>query len=543
MFSTLKPKSFFLLKNKQLIYKPLNKRFISFDNAKKQILTHELISKDLKNLKEINTDEISTLAELFYTVVDPSLSKISKLEQLELFTFLLKQTASVEFGISDHILSEIIKIMKAENHKHDIPKASILEMIENNPGRMYPHFDYLAELLKIQNYLKLDVLTADNEMLVRFLEKLLISEENSDQEGILQDLDKIVYLFINLEPATIKKQVSQDLLKEIYTKIITTSSSNLLNQFLNKLLIVKDEYKDWTFELDDSLDITTPMQLYLVSKYKLKISTQTNDLKALTNLSKLAKKYGPIVKLSIEENLAFDSIKTVESSVYKNVNLPIKLQSFQELDLFEDFINVYKSFSSDLLKNEEELLANVARFNFINKGEKLTSNQQNELLEFEKFYQDCYEIIQDSKKTSLSNFTNENSKFLEIVGQSRNLRLKTIRLVILTYPFTENNEQMLDLVVNLFNKNIESSLGTEEAYKLIEAFIFTVLVNKNLDLANYIKEGFVKNETLKPVDLKKLNKYFVRYGDLIELEKTSDDKNIFMDTMKNIVLNEFVKNI
>ncbi|OBA24881.1 hypothetical protein HANVADRAFT_54247 [Hanseniaspora valbyensis NRRL Y-1626] len=433
--------------------------------------------------------------------------------------------------------------MKTENHKHDIPKASILEMIENNPGRMYPHFDYLAELLKIQSYLKLDVLTADNEMLLRFLEKLLISEENADQEGILQDLDKIVYLFINLEPATIKKQVSQELLKEIYTKIITTSSSNLLNQFLNKLLIVKDEYKDWAFELDDSLDITTPIQLYLVSKYKLNISTQTNDLKSLTNLSKLAKKYGPIVKLSIEENLAFDSIKTVESSVYKNVNLPIKLQSFQELDLFKDFINVYKSFSSDLLKNEEELLANIARFNFINKGEKLTFNQQNELLKFEKFYQDCYEVIQDSGKASLSSFADENSKFLEVVGQSHNLRLKTIRLVMLTYPFTENNEHMLDLVVNLFNKNIELSLGTEEAYKLIEAFIFTVLVNKNLDLANYIKEGFVKNETLKPVDLKKLNKYFVRYGDLIELEKTSDDKNIFMDTMKNIVLNEFVKNI
>lgn len=539
MVVPLRISSSFRLKQ-SIFFRSLSKRFLSINDARKQILSHELISKNITDPENIKIKNISTLAELYYTIVDPLLSTLSKSEQLELYSFLLKQTSPIEFGISNHILTEMINIMGKLECKGDISKTSISHMIENNPGRRHSHFDYLGELLKIRTHLNLDVSSTDNKMLLDFLQKLIKTGENLEQEELMENLDKIIYLFINLKPETIENHMPKTLLDEIYTKLLTTSSSNLLKQFLDKLLAVYKDCPNMKFSLNKEVDITTPIQLYLTTKYNFKTADKCERSQLLTELSNMAKKQGPVAKLSLEENRALDSIEAIENSLYKNVDLPNKLDSSQEINFFEDFIALSKS-TPDEIANDEQLVANVARFKFIVNGETLHIESANEQMKFEEFYQCCYKIILNSENVPLNTFTENSNKYLKEFADNKVLKLKSIRLTMFTYSFIEKNEAILDLVIDLFNKNIESYSEKEEAFKLIETFVICILLNRNLDLANYIKEGFVKKGALTAPNLKKLNKYFVKYGELTELESSNKEKNLFNNTMKKMILDEFIK--
>lgn len=539
MFVTSRVSSSFRLKQSNF-FRPLSKKFLSINDARKQILSHELISKSAKDSKNSGINDTSTLAELYYAVVDPVLSQLPRTEQLELYSFLLKQTSPIEFGISNHILMEMIDIMNKLECKGDITKTSISHMIENNPGRRHSHFDYLGELLKIRAHLNLDFSSTDNKLLLDFLQKLIKTEENLEPEELMENLDKIIYLFINLKAETIEKHMPKDLLDEIYIKLLTTSSSNLLKQFLDKLLTVCKDCSNKAFKLNKETDITTPIQLYLTTKYNFKTAAKCDRSQILTELSNLAKKQGPVAKLSLAENRALASIMAIENSLYKNVDLPNKLDSFEEINFFKDFVALFKSLP-DGIANDDQLLANVARFKFILNGETLDIESSNEAIKFEEFYQFCYKIILNPADVSLNTITENSKKYLQELSENKALKLKSIRITMLTYSFIENNEAILDLIIDLFNKNIESFSEKEDAYKLIETFVVCILLKRNLDLANYVKEGFVKNGSLTAPNLKKLNKYFVKYGELTEIESNNKEKNVFSDTMKEMVLDEFIK--
>ncbi|XBW35640.1 hypothetical protein QEN19_001214 [Hanseniaspora menglaensis] len=432
--------------------------------------------------------------------------------------------------------------MNTDDIGKSCPKSIISAIITKNPGRRYPHFIYLGELMKLQNYLKLDISGKDNEILLDFIKKLIVTEKSLEQDELVQNLIKIIYLFMNLNPETIKNHVTNEILQQIYNQLITTSSSNLLSQFLFKLSSVTQLYKDWLFFPDAKLDLTTPMQLYLVSKYRFQIARIPDRPELVSSLSQLVKTYGPLVNLSSEEKLAFDSIRNTEQTLYACADLTTKVDAFEQFNIFEDFLKLDEAHLNGNAA-DKILQANLARFRFITSGTEMHELPKDNLMVFEKYFQKCFNIITHAKTTTLQKFRLDQIEIMQQLTDNKNLNLSCIRLSMLTYSFLQNNEKSLDVVIELFNNNVESYLGTNDVYKLIETFVFCILVSRNLDLANYIKEGFVKNGTLKSAELKKLNKLFINYGELIELQDKDNTKDIFANGMKNTALKQFVENI
>ena len=192
--------------------------------------------------------------------------------------------------------------------------------------------------------------------------------------------------------------------------------------------------------------------------------------------------------------------------------------------------------------NNSEIEAYLERIFYLNDPISFSSVNKKFGNEFEKTFRYCHALISNNAAASLIDikqyFNQLNYKKMNHVELS-----KIHQLEMLAASAVDTSEESKDYIIKLSNKNISANLKTENSFDFIRAFIVSILVTKDLDLANYIKEGFYNNGSITKADIKQLSRFFVNYGEFIEKEQKLGASGSFEKQMKNLIISDIINRI
>jgi len=514
------------------------KRYLSFKEAKFQILGHPTIQKHTKNIDKLEIENTDTLTECYHNFLSPELNKLDRKEVLELQTYVLEKSALFEFGISDFLMREIINSEENLDYSEYISETTLSNILKRNPGRRMTPLEYLGDLKK----LNIDILEKNNKLMMFTLNKIMESSESTENEELVRHLTQAVYLFINLSQETLLSQFAEVNIHSLLNKIIDSNSTKLLELVLEKLL--KTNFSGTQlFDVNSiNTDTLTSYQQFLMTRFQVINEADSLDSELFLKYLKSVKNNGPFFKLTEGETLAQGVSEDEEQVLYKYLNLNTKLEISKTIDCYADVVQIFEKYSLTQMINNSEIEAYLERIFYLNDPISFSSVNKKFGNKFEKTFRYCHALISNNASASLIDikqyFNQLNYKEMNHVELS-----KIHQLEMLAASAVDTSEESKDYIIELSNKNISANLKTENSFDFIRAFIVSILVTKDLDLANYIKEGFYNNGSITKADIKQLSRFFVSYGEFIEKEQKLGASGSFEQQMKNLIISDIINRI
>lgn len=514
------------------------KRFLSIEEAKSQILSHPTVVKHIKNDCSSLIEDTKSLTECYHTFLSPLLTKLEESEILELQKYILERASSLEFGISDFLMREIVS-SKGFSHKSDGISSSVFEnLVKLNPGRRISHLEYLGELQR----LKVDILDENSNIMMFTFNSIMESSKEEKDAELVSKLTQMVYVFTNMSPEILRKCFSSMNIDEFIRMLIDSNSTRLLELTLDKILEVGCSSSLFRHISDFDAESMTPYQQFLKLRFELLATGEENKEANAAEYLKFVKKNGPYFSLSDGERLATETSETEEQLLYKEISLKNKLDIKTHKNYFHDAVKIFSNTSlGNVIENSKEK-SDLERILYLNDPKNFESLVNGNGDEFEKVFRYYHSIISGRLSYSLKEVQEQ---FLSIntIDFTEIELLKIQQLQMLAMSVISSSDETKDCIIELLNENVAKYLKTESCFNFIKAFIVSILMTRDVDLANYIKEGFYNNGSLTKSDIKKLNKFFVSYGDFSENNKQVTSDEFFKKNMQELILDEIVNHI
>lgn len=515
------------------------KRFLSIDEAKSQILSHPTVVKHIKNYSSSLIENTKSLTECYHTLLSPILAKLEESEILELQKYVLEKASSLEFGISDFLLREIIS-SKGFCHKSDRISSSVFEdLVKLNPGRRISHLEYLGELQR----LNVDILSKNSNIMMFTFNSIMGSSKVEKDAELVSKLTQLVYVFTNMSPENLSKCFSSMSIDEFIEMLIDSNSTRLLELALDKILEVGCGSSLFKTTKKSDAKSLTPYQHFLILRFELLGSKEKNKQTVALKYLEFVKKNGPYFALSDGEKLSTETSQAEEHLLYRELSLKNKLNIKTFKNYFCDTVKLFSNNSfGDALKNNKGK-SYLERILYLNDPENFASLDNGNGDRFEKAFRYYHSIISGRLSYSLKEVQEHYLAANNIDNFTEIELFKIQQLQMLAMCVMSSSDETKDYIIELMNENVAKYLKTECCFDFIKAFIVSILMTKDADLAIYIKEGFYNNGSLTISDMKKLNKFFVSYGDFSEGNKQVTRVGTFKRNMQDLILDEIVNRI
>lgn len=515
-----------------------SKRLLSFEEARSQILSHPTIQQHTNKIEKHDIESTDTLTECYHSFLSPNLSKLDSKEVLELQTYVLEKASLFEFGISDFLMREIISSKQFIEKGNQISDSILENIVKRNPGRRMTHLEYLNEL---QN-LSIDIKTRNNKLMISAFNKILESSETAENEDLVRNLTQATYLFINLTEESLGSHFSNLQLNQLISKIIVSNSTKLLELVLEKVAT-----SNCNFDVSNilktvaTLELTTYQQ-FLITRFQLKMGKPQLTSNVLASYLNSVKLYGPFFKLTDGEILARGVSEEEEQVSNRELNLTNRLNIKENVDYYNEVVQAWKNGSISESAITSEINNDLERILYLNNASGYKSINKKSSSEFEKVFRYCHAAISGDSKVTLAEI-DDFFKLINYEQMTTSASCKIHQLKMLTASAVDNSEETQDYIIDVSNNNIAAYLETSHSLYFISTFIVSILMTRDVDLANYIKEGFYNNGAINKADIKQLGKFFVNYGEFSEEEQKSGVDGIFEKKMRQLIINEIVNRI
>ncbi|KAL6935109.1 uncharacterized protein HGUI_00402 [Hanseniaspora guilliermondii] len=514
------------------------KQFSGIEEAKNQILSHPTVVKYIKNENIPLIENTKSLTECYHTFLNPLLKNLEEKEVLELQKYILERASSFEFGLSDLLMREIVNSRSYSPESNCISSSVFENLVKLNPGRRISHLEYLGELQR----LNIDIMDKNSNIMMFAFDSIMESLKEANDADLVSKLTQLVYVFVNMPPEVLTKSLSLIKINEFIKMLIDSNSTRLLELALDKILEAGCSISLLEHIRTYNAEPMTPYQQLLILRFELLGSNDKMKESNASNYLEFVKKNGPYLVLSDGERLATETSESEEQLLYKEISLNRKLDIESNKNYFHDALNIFlnTSFGNAIKNNKGK--SDFERILYLNNPTNFPSLKNDTGDEFEKVFRYYHSIINGRENYSLKEVQEQ---FLSIKNKdfSELEFLKIQQLHMLALSVIGSSDEAKDCIIELLNENVAKYLKTDMCLDFIKAFVVSILMTRDVDLANYIKEGFYNNGSITKSDIKELNKFFVNYGEFSESNKEITSDEFFKRNMQDLILDEIVNRI
>lgn len=474
---------------------------IHFERVYANLLKHEcfkpLAEKVPTSYSQLDPYELSQFVN--EAVAQQSLSSE---QAVSIHNKMIEELSKYEYGIST------VHTKKLEQIGGKLSEKSLLEIIKNNPSRVYDSWELLKKFPR--------ELWVDDLLLAAV--KNTISKKTYEENGkVMLPLNSLAQCIILLNNIDHKQNIKKNLLDALIDRILEGKISYALQPLL--------QYRNSSLEpFINRIDELTPYQIYQVYKnFPLDLLKTKKDLflKIVETLGKFQN-----IIVSQEEIKANDGLKKCleeldEFPVFNN--LP-HLE-----DLSQDYLHLKQYISENKLdKKDLKLALSIMRIEGVHKGnlERVLELYRSYLLSYDTeasklMFEVFLGFASQSFKKSNPAMLECSQAFISTANCESDI-VNTIRVLMLA-----NSKFQIEKSLELYNTNIESFVNKNEqslaSSLLTESLIMAYLANQDLNFARVIFEGAIREKILSSSTvIKNLKALFKSYGDAVEKGNVED---------------------